>query len=221
MVVAVIFIHQLKCTRILWQDIFQQNIGRTGPPFPGSPLSKAPLSASQNSGRPPGKKKGPKSKEMVGSLPLTGTKKQSQKSLLKAEAGELDLIEIHTKHTLKKFNPGKSKSRSKVWQLWYWKDLFLGEYVSLICSVSSIFQLDMPLDELGGKLNKSKLKLVLTNGKIQGYIQQLVFHVLFVRRFWYSPAALLAIVRRMEAVTVQDVPEITNIILWRDPVYRT
>lgn len=28
----------------------------------------------------------------------------------------------------------------------------------------------MPLDELGGKLNKSKLKLVLTNGKIQGYV---------------------------------------------------
>uniref|UniRef100_A0A674PEA2 PHD finger protein 8 n=1 Tax=Takifugu rubripes TaxID=31033 RepID=A0A674PEA2_TAKRU len=29
-------------------------------------------------------------------------------------------------------------------------------------------KLDMPLDELGGKINKSKLKLVLTNGKIQG-----------------------------------------------------
>ncbi|TNM87119.1 histone lysine demethylase PHF8 [Takifugu flavidus] len=125
----------------LVEDIFQQNIGRTGPPFPGSPLSKAPLTASQNSGRPPGKKKGPKPKEVVGSLAPTGTKKQSQKSLLKAEAGELDLIEIHTKHTLKKFNPGKSKSRNK---------------------------LDTPLDELGGKINKSKLKLVLTNGKIQG-----------------------------------------------------
>lgn len=103
---------------ILWQDIFQQNIGRTGPQFPGSPLSKAPLTASQNSGRPPGKKKGPKPKEVVGTLAPTGTKKQSQKSLLKAEAGELDLIEIHTKHTLKKCNPGKSKSRNKVWQLW-------------------------------------------------------------------------------------------------------
>lgn len=99
---------------ILWQDIFQQNIGRTGPQFPGSPLSKVPLTASQNSGRPPGKKKGPKPKEVVGTLAPTGTKKQSQKSLLKAEAGELDLIEIHTKHTLKKCNPGKSKSRNKV-----------------------------------------------------------------------------------------------------------
>lgn len=43
-----------------------------------------------------------------------GTKKKSQKGLLKAEAGELDLIEIHTKHTLKKFQPGKSKNKNKV-----------------------------------------------------------------------------------------------------------
>uniref|UniRef100_A0A674P677 PHD finger protein 8 n=1 Tax=Takifugu rubripes TaxID=31033 RepID=A0A674P677_TAKRU len=118
----------------LFSDIFQQNIGRTGPPFPGSPLSKAPLTASQNSGRPPGKKKGPKPKEVVGSLAPTGTKKQSQKSLLKAEAGELDLIEIHTKHTLKKFNPGKSKSRNKVRQLWDW-----------ICVITSVlFSLFLP-----------------------------------------------------------------------------
>ena len=45
---------------------------------------------------------------------LPVTKKKSQKSLIKAEAGELDLLEIHTKHTLKKFNPGKSK-KNKVW----------------------------------------------------------------------------------------------------------
>uniref|UniRef100_A0A674MYJ9 PHD finger protein 8 n=1 Tax=Takifugu rubripes TaxID=31033 RepID=A0A674MYJ9_TAKRU len=114
--------------------LVEQNIGRTGPPFPGSPLSKAPLTASQNSGRPPGKKKGPKPKEVVGSLAPTGTKKQSQKSLLKAEAGELDLIEIHTKHTLKKFNPGKSKSRNKVRQLWDW-----------ICVITSVlFSLFLP-----------------------------------------------------------------------------
>lgn len=108
----------------------------------------------------------------MGSLAPTGTKKQSQKSLLKAEAGELDLIEIHTKHTLKKFNPGKSKSRSKVTSVLLQGLFFvcLFEYFSLICCVSSIFQLDMPLDELGGKLNKSKLKLVLTNGKIQGFV---------------------------------------------------
>uniref|UniRef100_A0A3P8NNM7 Histone lysine demethylase PHF8 n=1 Tax=Astatotilapia calliptera TaxID=8154 RepID=A0A3P8NNM7_ASTCA len=92
----------------LVEDIFQQNIGRTGPQFPGSPLSKAPLTTSQNSGRPPGKKKGPKPKEMTGGVGPPGTKKKSQKGLLKAEAGELDLIEIHTKHTLKKFQPGKS-----------------------------------------------------------------------------------------------------------------
>uniref|UniRef100_A0AAQ5ZJB9 [Histone H3]-dimethyl-L-lysine(36) demethylase n=1 Tax=Amphiprion ocellaris TaxID=80972 RepID=A0AAQ5ZJB9_AMPOC len=73
--------------------------------FPGSPLSKAPLTTSQNSGRPPGKKKGPKPKEVMGGLGPPGTKKKNQKGLLKAEAGELDLIEIHTKHTLKKFQP--------------------------------------------------------------------------------------------------------------------
>lgn len=31
-----------------------------------------------------------------------------------------------------------------------------------------IFQFELPLEEFEGKLNKSKLKLVLTNGKIQG-----------------------------------------------------
>uniref|UniRef100_A0A672ILN6 Histone lysine demethylase PHF8 n=1 Tax=Salarias fasciatus TaxID=181472 RepID=A0A672ILN6_SALFA len=89
----------------LVEDIFQQNIGRSGPQFPGSPLSKAPLTTSQNSGRPPGKKKGPKPKEVIGGLGPPTTKKKSQKALIKAEAGEMDLIEIHTKHTLKKFQP--------------------------------------------------------------------------------------------------------------------
>uniref|UniRef100_A0A8C4I2K1 PHD finger protein 8 n=1 Tax=Dicentrarchus labrax TaxID=13489 RepID=A0A8C4I2K1_DICLA len=64
--------------------------------------------------RPPGKKKGPKPKEVTGGLGPPGTKKKAQKGLLKAEAGELDLIEIHTKHTLKKFQPGKSKNKNKV-----------------------------------------------------------------------------------------------------------
>uniref|UniRef100_A0AAQ6A9R4 Histone lysine demethylase PHF8 n=1 Tax=Amphiprion ocellaris TaxID=80972 RepID=A0AAQ6A9R4_AMPOC len=102
----------------LVEDIFQQNIGRTGPQFPGSPLSKAPLTTSQNSGRPPGKKKGPKPKEVMGGLGPPGTKKKNQKGLLKAEAGELDLIEIHTKHTLKKFQPGKSKHKNKPTKGW-------------------------------------------------------------------------------------------------------
>uniref|UniRef100_A0A665VYJ0 PHD finger protein 8 n=1 Tax=Echeneis naucrates TaxID=173247 RepID=A0A665VYJ0_ECHNA len=82
--------------------------------FPGSPLSKTPLTTSQNSGRPPGKKKGPKPKEVLGALGPPISKKKSQKGLHKAEAGELDLIEIHTKHTLKKFQPGKTKNKNKV-----------------------------------------------------------------------------------------------------------
>ncbi|XP_067096837.1 histone lysine demethylase PHF8 [Osmerus mordax] len=126
----------------LVEDIFQQNIGRTGLPSFPSPLSKAPLTAAQNSGRPPGKKRGPKPKDGGGGVVGSpGPKKKGQKNLLKAEAGELDLLEIHTKHTLKKFQPGKSKNKNK---------------------------LELPMEEFEGKLKKSKLKLVLTNGKIQG-----------------------------------------------------
>ncbi|KAJ0064173.1 hypothetical protein NL108_001474, partial [Boleophthalmus pectinirostris] len=125
----------------LVEDIFQQNIGRTGPQFPGSPLTKTPLATSQNSGRPPGKKKGPKPKEVLGSLAQAGVKKKSQKGAMKVEPGELDLLEIHTKHTLKKFQPGKCKGKNKF---------------------------ELPLDDFEEKFNKSKLKLVLTNGKIQG-----------------------------------------------------
>uniref|UniRef100_A0A3P9GYR0 PHD finger protein 8 n=1 Tax=Oryzias latipes TaxID=8090 RepID=A0A3P9GYR0_ORYLA len=123
------------------EDIFQQNISRSGSQFPGGSISKAPLSTSQNSGRPPGKKKGPKPKDATVVLGSPATKKKSQKGLTKAEPGELDLIEIHTKHTLKKFQPGKSKHKNK---------------------------LELPIDDFEGNLKKSKLKLVLTNGKIQG-----------------------------------------------------
>uniref|UniRef100_A0A672IPC3 PHD finger protein 8 n=1 Tax=Salarias fasciatus TaxID=181472 RepID=A0A672IPC3_SALFA len=108
---------EIRLVEVNTLDIFQQNIGRSGPQFPGSPLSKAPLTTSQNSGRPPGKKKGPKPKEVIGGLGPPTTKKKSQKALIKAEAGEMDLIEIHTKHTLKKFQPGKTKHKNKVWNL--------------------------------------------------------------------------------------------------------
>uniref|UniRef100_A0AAV2LYL5 E3 ubiquitin-protein ligase HUWE1 n=1 Tax=Knipowitschia caucasica TaxID=637954 RepID=A0AAV2LYL5_KNICA len=125
----------------LVEDIFQQNIGRTGPQYPGSPLTKAPLAASLNLGRPSAKKKGPKSKEVMGAPPQAGVKKKSQKAAVKVEPGDIDLLEIHTKHTLKKFQTAKSKGKNKF---------------------------DLPLNEFEGKFNKSKLKLVLTNGKIQG-----------------------------------------------------
>uniref|UniRef100_A0A672INQ3 PHD finger protein 8 n=1 Tax=Salarias fasciatus TaxID=181472 RepID=A0A672INQ3_SALFA len=69
----------------------------------------------------------PKPKEVIGGLGPPTTKKKSQKALIKAEAGEMDLIEIHTKHTLKKFQPGKTKHKNK---------------------------LDLPLDEFEGKINK-------------------------------------------------------------------
>ncbi|KAF3860411.1 hypothetical protein F7725_000666 [Dissostichus mawsoni] len=137
----------------LVEDIFQQNIGRPGPQFPGSPLSKAPLTTSQNSARPPGKKKGTKPKELMGGLGPPVTKKKSQKGLIKAEAGELDLIEI-TPNTHSK-------------------------------------NLELPLEEFEGKINKSKLKLVLTNGKIQG----------------------------VAAEMVQEGQESSNILRWRDRAY--
>ncbi|KAL2104074.1 hypothetical protein ACEWY4_000942 [Coilia grayii] len=137
----------------LVEDIFQQNLGRGVAPFPGgpgyqSPHPKAQMSSQLNTGRPPGKKRGPKPKDMaMGGMSMSSPspKKKSLKKEIKTEAGELDLLEIHTKHTLKKFQPGnKAKSKTK---------------------------LEMPsgcLDDFEGKLNKSKLKLVLTNGKIQG-----------------------------------------------------
>lgn len=40
--------------------------------------------------------------------------------------------------------------------------------VTVVVFIFAMFQFDLPLDEFEGKLNKSKLKLVLTNGKIQG-----------------------------------------------------
>ncbi|KAK1801890.1 hypothetical protein P4O66_022524 [Electrophorus voltai] len=137
----------------LVEDIFQQNMGRTGGPFGGSqglpsPAPKAPLTTPLNSGRPPGKKRGPKPKDGAGGGGggPPGVKKKGQKGKdMKTEAGELDLLEIHTKHTLKKFQPGnKAKSKSKM-------------DPSGAC-----------LDDFEGKMNKSKLKLVLTNGKLQG-----------------------------------------------------
>lgn len=100
----------------------------------------------------------------------TGTKKKSQKGLLKAEAGELELIEIHAKHTLKKFQPGKSKHKNKVCTF---SPICCSSYVNIskgVPVVSDFFlsQLELPLEEFEGKVNKNKLKLVLTNGKIQG-----------------------------------------------------
>ncbi|XP_076874672.1 histone lysine demethylase PHF8 isoform X2 [Brachyhypopomus gauderio] len=137
----------------LVEDIFQQNMGRTGAPFGGSqglpsPAPKVPLTTPLNLGRPPGKKRGPKPKDVAGAggVGPPGVKKKGQKGKdIKTEAGELDLLEIHTKHTLKKFHPGsKVKSKSKM-------------EPSGAC-----------LDDFEGKMNKSKLKLVLTNGKLQG-----------------------------------------------------
>lgn len=137
----------------LVEDIFQQNINRSGAPFAGSQAlpsahPKPPVTTPLNPGRPPGKKRGPKPKEgpSGGGLGPPGVKKKGQKGKeMKMEAGELDLLEIHTKHTLKKFQPGnKARNKSKM---------------------------DMPgscVQDFERKIKKSKLKLVLTNGKIQG-----------------------------------------------------
>lgn len=104
------------------QDIFQQNIGRSGTPFGGSqglpsPHPKAPLNTSLAFAQHLGKKRGPKLKDGFGGMGIgpPGAKKKSQKGKeIKTEAGELDLLEIHTKHTLKKFQPGCKVKKSKV-----------------------------------------------------------------------------------------------------------
>uniref|UniRef100_A0AAY5JW82 Histone lysine demethylase PHF8 n=1 Tax=Esox lucius TaxID=8010 RepID=A0AAY5JW82_ESOLU len=99
----------------LVEDIFQQ--GRPTAPFSStqgfpSPLPKtSPLAISQSPGRPPGKKRGPKPRDVSPS-----PKKKGHKGLMK-EAGELDLLEIHTKHTLKKFQSGNKKNKNKLWYL--------------------------------------------------------------------------------------------------------
>ncbi|XP_064154994.1 histone lysine demethylase PHF8 [Anguilla rostrata] len=131
----------------LVEDIFQQNLGKTGAPFGGSraisssssSVSSATLTAPHTPGRPPGRKRGPKPREEGAVAP--NVKKKGK--MLKGGAGDLDLLEIHTKHTLKKHQPG-NKGRSK-----------LGAPAAC-------------LDNLEGELNKSKLRLVLTNGKTLG-----------------------------------------------------
>uniref|UniRef100_A0A8C1XAY3 PHD finger protein 8 n=1 Tax=Cyprinus carpio TaxID=7962 RepID=A0A8C1XAY3_CYPCA len=98
------------------------NIGRSGTPFGGSqglpsPHPKAPVNTALTFGQHPGKKKVPKSKDGFGGGGVCppGAKKKIQKGKeIKTEAGELDLLEIHTKHTLKKFQPGCKVKKSKV-----------------------------------------------------------------------------------------------------------
>ncbi|XP_041130271.1 histone lysine demethylase PHF8 isoform X2 [Polyodon spathula] len=142
----------------LVEDIFQQNLGKTGAPF-GAPRVPQPsqVNPSISSGRPPGRRRGPKTKEppAASSNPpaVTPGKKRGRKSkesLAAAAqtaktaggAAELDLLEIHTKHTLKKFQGNKQPRKAKF---------------------------DLPtscLGELEGEIDESKLQLILTNGKI-------------------------------------------------------
>ncbi|KAJ8257446.1 hypothetical protein GJAV_G00185680 [Gymnothorax javanicus] len=130
----------------LVEDIFQQNMGKTGTPFGGSraissssSLSTSTVTTPHMPGRPPGRKRGPKPKEGG-----TGPPEMKKKGkMLKMGVGDLELLEIHTKHTLKKHQPG-SKGKNK-----------LGGQAAC-------------LDDLEGELNKSKLRLVLTNGKSLG-----------------------------------------------------
>ncbi|XP_023693280.2 histone lysine demethylase PHF8 [Paramormyrops kingsleyae] len=130
----------------LVEDIFQQNVGKTGAPFAplrgfSSSLPHTPMTSPPTPGRLPGRKKASKSKD--GAAASAPKKRDKKGKEAKSGTEDLDLLEIHTKHTLKKFQPW-TKGKNK---------------------------LDLPvtgLDDLEGKLDKSKLKLVLTNGKEQG-----------------------------------------------------
>ncbi|XP_028669182.1 histone lysine demethylase PHF8 [Erpetoichthys calabaricus] len=141
----------------LVEDIFQQNMGKSGAPFGvprGPPLTQnAPGNVLVTPGRPPGKKRGPKPKETSLAAASTPGKKRGRKKkesiALDALAAptttgvtaELDVLEIHTKHTLKKYQTPEQQHKQKF-------DL------SASC-----------LGELEGEIDESKLRLVLTNGK--------------------------------------------------------
>ncbi|MGH0187913.1 UNVERIFIED_CONTAM: hypothetical protein FKN15_027088 [Acipenser sinensis] len=117
---------------MLWQDIFQQNLGKTGAPF-GALRGPQPSQASpsSSSGRPLGRRRGSKAKDSPAaptnpSAVTPGKKRgrKSKESLAAAAAAqtaktpggaaELDLLEIHTKHTLKKFQGNKQPCKAKV-----------------------------------------------------------------------------------------------------------
>uniref|UniRef100_A0A665VYH8 Histone lysine demethylase PHF8 n=1 Tax=Echeneis naucrates TaxID=173247 RepID=A0A665VYH8_ECHNA len=95
----------------LVEDIFQQNIGRTGPQFPGS------------------------LKKCLGLLDPPYPRRRVKKGYIRQRQGT--------------------------------SFVSLSFFFKFDYNLSSL-QLELPLEEFEGKLNKSKLKLVLTNGKIQG-----------------------------------------------------
>uniref|UniRef100_A0A8C9SMT2 Histone lysine demethylase PHF8 n=1 Tax=Scleropages formosus TaxID=113540 RepID=A0A8C9SMT2_SCLFO len=107
-------------TQQLVKDLAKEiRLVETGMPF-GPPrgfstsLPHALMASSPTPGHPLGRKKVLKPKE--GGSTLGVPKKRGRKGKEcqdKAEAGELDLLEIHTKHTLKKLHPG-NKSKGKV-----------------------------------------------------------------------------------------------------------
>lgn len=104
--------------------------------------------------------------------------------------------------------------------------MLIQHYLSLNISsiyllfIPSVPQFELPLEEFDGKLNKSKLKLVLTNGKIQGYVSQIFVLFLVVSFpyffiFGFLPADHLVLAKRTAAVTVQEALETTNMLPWK------
>uniref|UniRef100_A0A8C9QTQ2 PHD finger protein 8 n=1 Tax=Scleropages formosus TaxID=113540 RepID=A0A8C9QTQ2_SCLFO len=108
-------------TKEIRLDVFQQNLSKTGVTLGvskglSSSHQSAPLTAPHAPGRPPGRKRGPKPKEKPVGVRSKG--KKDKESRIKAGSGELDLLEIHTKHTLKKLQPGnKGKNKCKLFCL--------------------------------------------------------------------------------------------------------
>lgn len=91
-------------------------MGKTGAPFAplrgfSSSLPHTPMTSPPTPGRLPGRKKASKSKDGAAA---SGPKKRDKKGKeAKPGAEDLDLLEIHTKHTLKKFQPW-TKGKNKV-----------------------------------------------------------------------------------------------------------
>uniref|UniRef100_A0A3B3RRG8 PHD finger protein 8 n=1 Tax=Paramormyrops kingsleyae TaxID=1676925 RepID=A0A3B3RRG8_9TELE len=100
----------------LVEDIFQQNVGKTGAPFAplrgfSSSLPHTPMTSPPTPGRLPGRKKASKSKD--GAAASAPKKRDKKGKEAKSGTEDLDLLEIHTKHTLKKFQPW-TKGKNKV-----------------------------------------------------------------------------------------------------------
>lgn len=139
---------------------------------------------------------------------------------MKAEAGELDLIEIHTKHTLKKFQPGKSKTKNKVWQFDPLHCHFLTLSPSHLCFCFCYVSVWIAAGRDWREVEQEQTKTGADQWKNPGVSFFVFAHS---RHLAYLVLSFthVAVERRIVAATVQAAPGTTSISPWRDPACRT